>query len=85
MTIPRHRIRLPDPSVWLREATSDADKELHRYLRELVAALQRELDTKVDRDAGRTELLLDSPNGSVYALTVNDVGATAISPRYVAP
>lgn len=79
--IPPHRARLPDPAGRFK----DLDKLDRDFFVELVAALQRELDQRVLLRSPRDELLLDAPNGSVYAVTVNDLGALAVTLRSQAP
>lgn len=81
LPIPPHRVRLPDPAGHFKKL----DREDQDYMRELVAALQRELDTRIVANAAQDEWLLFSPSGSVYALTVTDAGVVGTVLRSQAP
>ena len=64
-----HRARLPEPP---------ADDP---FLRELVAAIQRELDLRIPTNMARADVLLLAPNGTTWALTVADDGSLHTSVR----
>jgi hypothetical protein len=68
--VPPHRVRLPDPSGLFKKL----DKEDRAFMVELIAALQRELDQRVPSTAARPEMLVFSPDGSTWSLTVSDAG-----------
>lgn len=61
-------MKLPLPDAVKDQDTSD-------YLRKLTGAIQIELDKKLSGESGVASVLLVSPNGSVYNVTVNNAGA----------
>lgn len=61
---PPHRVRLPDPTV-LSDKLDPGDKA---FFTELVAALQREMDLRIQRDVAQKEFLIFAPGGHVFAI-----------------
>jgi hypothetical protein len=55
------------------------------FLRELLDSVAKELERRAPVGEAIEERLLFSPNGSVYALTVDDLGAVVTTPKYVTP
>ena len=64
------RERLPDPTGRF-DALDEKDKE---YLRELIAALTREFDRRPIQDEPVPYLLLFSPSGAAWKVTISDAG-----------
>lgn len=80
LPLARSRIRLPDASrAFTTAEVTDADRN---YIRELNAALQRELESRVSVDNAAKEILLLSPDGSVYALGVSNTGTLTTTIKY---
>jgi hypothetical protein len=80
MAVPIHRSRLPDPAGKFKTMERD-DQD---FLKELVGALQRELDLRIPFSTAQNEVLLFSPAGHVFALTVSDLGAVVLTPKSMA-
>lgn len=79
--IPPHRVRLPDPSGLFKKLP----REDQNFINELIGALQRELDRRMTVDTAQPELLLFSPDGSVWSVTVNNAGAVTTTIKSAAP
>lgn len=77
MPVPSHRVRLPDPSGLFKKL----DKDDRDFLIELIASLQRELDQRIPFRTAQAEVLLFSPDGSAWSLTISDAGAPVIVKR----
>jgi hypothetical protein len=78
---PPLRSSLPDPPVNEGDDADLMDKVL-AYLPNLNAAILQALVKKVPISSPVAELLLASPNGSVYAITVSDTGVLSTHLRY---
>lgn len=61
-------MKLPLPANITDQPTAD-------YLRTLINVIQNEMDKKLSSESGVASVLLVSPNGSVYNVTVNNAGA----------
>lgn len=72
------RVRLPDISDL---APLLPTLEIN-YLRELNAALQREFERRPPVETPYHELLLISPGGNVFAITVSDQGVLQTTVRF---
>jgi hypothetical protein len=78
----------PPTRVALPEAANVdfADPEsVKRYMTQLNTALLAAFDRLVFTTEATAEILMLSPHGSAYALTVNDAGALVVVPRNVKP
>lgn len=71
-------MKLPYPPGFL-------DITIRTYLANLVQALTLSLNAKYDRNTAQPSVLLASPNGSVYTVTVTDAGALTVTLTYDAP
>jgi hypothetical protein len=72
------RARLPDPA----NAFIEAPESDRHYIREMNAACRREFERRGTKDEALGEVLLVSPNGTTYAVTVSDVGALVVTLKY---
>lgn len=79
--VPPHRVRLPDPSGLFKKLP----REDQAFMVELVGAIQRELDLRVQASTAQHEALLFSPDGSVWSVTVNNAGAVTTTIKSVGP
>lgn len=79
MATPVHRARFPDPTG--RFLTLPPEDQA--YMRELVASLQREMDT--GRAVAQGELLLLAPDGKAWSITVSTAGALVVTNVPFAP
>jgi hypothetical protein len=77
MAVPPHRVRLPDPSGLFKKA----DREDRDFMVELVAALQRELDQRITFRTAQGEVLLFSPDGAVWSVSVGNTGTVTTVKR----
>jgi hypothetical protein len=47
---------------------------LSRFFEEMIAAMERDAATKIDKNTANHSVLLQSPNSSVWELTITDAG-----------
>lgn len=64
---------LPDPSG------AFTDRAQGEYLASLVQRVSHELGARPRNDTANTSFMMMSPNGSVFAISVNDAGALTTS------
>jgi hypothetical protein len=75
------RVHLPDVA----DLFQKLDPSDRTFLREMLDAIAKELERRAPINEAIHERLLFSPNGSVYSMTVSDVGAVVVTPKYVVP
>lgn len=70
MVMAAPRVQLPDATGLFKDMQRESE-----YLASLTQRLSSELSARTRDDVVRPSLLLQSPNGSVYQLYVDDAGA----------
>ena len=77
MAVPR--VQLPDPTGLFPKMQRESE-----YISSLAQRVSGELSARTRDDASRASILMQSPNGTIYQLYVNDAGVVSAVPFSVA-
>lgn len=68
-------MKTPPPSPRITKAPNFEDPTLTRHFDRVVADISRELQSRVTKTEAAESILLISPSGKVYKITVDDAGS----------